>query len=154
WSALAARHTTSFSVFRRPPSPTLFPYTTLFRSRSGNLLMTGNVAQSPEEAARRFAQAMWSGDRETMKQLALPRHTSQVSDWLSGQAGRLDPGWAKAELEIAERRTQGLDQVLVVRLWRPLADGDGGEESTPLVALSLRRSARGWLVADWRLEDL
>jgi len=122
--------------------------------RSGNLLMTGNVAQSPEEAARRFAQAMWSGDRETMEQLALPRHTSQVSDWLSGQAGRLDPGWAKAELEIAERRTQGLDQVLVVRLWRPLADSDGGEESTPLVALSLRRSARGWLVADWRLEDL
>lgn len=120
--------------------------------RSATLLVSGNVAQSPEDAARRFAQAMWAGDRETMEELALPTRSSAVSQWLGQQGEHLDPGWAEAELEIAERRTEGLDQVLIVRLWRPRADGDG-EEGTPAVVLSLRRSARGWLVADWRLVD-
>src|SRR5207249_12309204 len=38
----------SFLVLRRPPSPTLFPYTTLFRSRSGIRGAAGGVDRGPD----------------------------------------------------------------------------------------------------------
>lgn len=107
---------------------------------------------SPEEAARRFAQALWSGNRQAMEELAVPGLADKVAGWAEGQRVRVHSTWAAGELEIADRWTHGFDEVLVVRLWRAAAGGTG-EESTPPVALTLRRSARGWLVADWSLVE-
>lgn len=116
----------------------------------GGLLGSGDVARSPEEAARRFAQALWSGDRQALEQMSFLLQGDQVEQWLGQWHHWLDACWAAAELEIAQRYEDGLDQVLVVRLWRP-SPGGLEEESTPPVAVTLRRSARGWLVAGWEL---
>src|SRR2546422_8374507 len=40
-----------FLMIRRPPRSTLFPYTTLFRSRAGGVRLAGAEAEIPEEAA-------------------------------------------------------------------------------------------------------
>ena len=126
----------------------------LDRTRLGSVRVgPGDGPSSPEEAARRFTQALWSGNRQAMESLAAPGLGGKVADWLERQRDRLDSGWAVAELEVADRRTEGFDEVLIVRLWRP-APGGAGEESTPAVILTLRRSARGWLAGDWRLVDM
>jgi len=108
---------------------------------------------SPEEAARRFAQALWAGDEASLRTLVMPTRTEDVSRWLATYAGQIDPGWALGELEIAERRVEVFDEVLIVRLWRPRPGGEG-EESTPPVAVTLRKSARGYLVTNWEAAEL
>lgn len=118
--------------------------------RSAGLVSTEDVAASPEEAARRFAQALWSGNREALEPLLAPGLADAADNWLAEQGEGLDAAWAGAELEVAERQVQAFDEVLTVRLWRPLPDASL-EESTPAMALTLRRSARGWLVGGWQV---
>src|SRR3712207_6951491 len=42
-------------MIRRPPRSTLFPYTTLFRSRAGELAFLGRYHSDPRRALRRWA---------------------------------------------------------------------------------------------------
>src|SRR5215204_7317107 len=44
----------SFLMIRRPPRSTLFPYTTLFRSRTPGYTLSRLASRSPSTAPRRF----------------------------------------------------------------------------------------------------
>src|SRR3712207_7875462 len=78
-----------FLMIRRPPRSTLFPYTTLFRSRAARG-RAGARAPAPDEAARRGAPAARAhrrapGGGEVAAPLAVPRrpprseeHTSEL----------------------------------------------------------------------------
>src|SRR3712207_9471757 len=55
-----------FLMIRRPPRSTLFPYTTLFRSREDHLQMVGHAEplHGPEHASHRCAEAFAAVHRE------------------------------------------------------------------------------------------
>src|ERR1039458_640356 len=51
-------------MIRRPPRSTLFPYTTLFRSRGGPLARAKAPLHLPGHRTRRTARGPYAGDRE------------------------------------------------------------------------------------------
>src|SRR5438270_9903837 len=61
-------------MIRRPPRSTLFPYTTLFRSRKLELLQRGNA-----QRARRRDRRTHDGDEEDRKSTRLNSSHSQIS---------------------------------------------------------------------------
>lgn len=94
----------------------------------------------------------------------------------------IGPAWAKAELEVVARLSAdvegdgtvtpvlgisganaALSTTLVVRLWRPASvtevsagvgvGPDGAEMVSPVLSLTLQRSARGWVVTAWHVTD-
>lgn len=93
-----------------------------------------------------------------------------VVDWSDTEFGGEAPlsqdessssDWSDAALEVIARSNDGLSTVFVVRLWRTaavdeLAGGPGSADtevaSMPL-QLTLRQSARGWVVTDWIVAD-
>src|SRR5256885_10059524 len=48
-------------MIRRPPRSTLFPYTTLFRSRAGGIHPADHVAQAKDQAKPRRAGTQFAG---------------------------------------------------------------------------------------------
>src|SRR5258708_31646237 len=48
-------------MIRRPPRSTLFPYTTLFRSRAADRLARGRRAARPDAGVLRWAGGRWAG---------------------------------------------------------------------------------------------
>src|SRR5438067_5315106 len=71
-----------FLMLRRPPRPTLFPYTTLFRSnlipRSGYLVAYDNSVNLDECVARAFCKVERYGQRETSAWRRSEEHTSEL----------------------------------------------------------------------------
>src|SRR2546421_5892387 len=68
-------------MIRRPPRSTLFPYTTLFRSRSRRLAAEDRLAFSGARSVDELEQRLRSERLELRRQLALPRseeHTSEL----------------------------------------------------------------------------
>src|SRR2546430_4532188 len=72
-------------MIRRPPRSTLFPYTTLFRSRYGFATgrfdrPTGSNRRTPPSAALKFRVARHSGGtaRNVSKSLRSEEHTSEL----------------------------------------------------------------------------
>src|SRR6266511_4489184 len=71
-----------FLMIRRPPRSTLFPYTTLFRSRGAGLGRTGPVASEPAKSMHTQAhQRVWRLDLE-----------SAVEEEIAGLLGHPRPG--------------------------------------------------------------
>src|SRR3712207_8852181 len=56
-----------FLMIRRPPRSTLFPYTTLFRSKSRQWATLRNPGVGAGPAARRVQQASGTGDRKSTR---------------------------------------------------------------------------------------
>src|SRR3712207_7295091 len=68
--ALAMKTVMFFLMIRRPPRSTLFPYTTLFRSRR---LHQESDARQTRERARRLARAAWLTRQLTAQVLGVAR---------------------------------------------------------------------------------
>src|SRR2546430_7235149 len=83
-------------MIRRPPRSTLFPYTTLFRSRLARLL--GVADASARQAARTFAAGHLQGHRLLAQ--------SPAPGWLLGSVVGRQSGCARSEEHTSEIQSQ------------------------------------------------
>src|SRR6266478_9743299 len=65
-----------FLMIRRPPRSTLFPYTTLFRSRPGGARLPGRRYREPARSPGRLLAGAGQGDRKSTR---LNSSHSQIS---------------------------------------------------------------------------
>src|SRR3712207_8725985 len=75
-----------FLMIRRPPRSTLFPYTTLFRSRRAGQATKRAVTTAAREGSRpQAAPAGGQGtlDAQTLKPLTVPRHPTRSEEHTS-----------------------------------------------------------------------
>lgn len=123
-------------------------------------LTTRTGAASAQDAAVTFARALLSGAWDVAAALTAPDAAGAAgpAERREELAGTLDEGWALAETVLVtesggiDARPLRLDETLVVRL--TLSDGEGlssGAVRAADVAVTVRRSAAGWFVVDWRL---
>src|SRR3712207_7114031 len=66
-------------MIRRPPRSTLFPYTTLFRSKDGVVIMiNGKINRLPLEAVVQMLAGMSAANIERIELIRSEEHTSEL----------------------------------------------------------------------------
>src|SRR5262249_59739095 len=103
------RHSLFFSLLRPPPTSTLFPYTTLFRSAPGvQARRAGAVRRAVEGAGHRAVLRLAGTDRGSTRS---EEHTSELQS-LTNLVCRLLLEKKKNENDRHDQRTKGADTLV------------------------------------------
>src|SRR3712207_8738339 len=102
-------------MIRRPPRSTLFPYTTLFRSRRGRVVLElGDITRAPRAVTANGAEADWSHEEDVL----LVRLTESAGETVDRKSTRLNSSHANISYAVFCLKKKNAPRYTVLPLQR------------------------------------